>query len=209
MHLIRRCAPVLPFVPRVCTLLLAAAFPIAAQAQSTPFNSAPFSVPFTIPAENFDRGGQGVAYYDRAGNSGGKYRTSEDVDIIASCDSGGGNWVVNNFETGEWLKYTISVPIAGNYEIDLRASANYGTGAAFHVEVDNVNVTGSIPFPNTGGWCAFAWSSKKSVSLSAGTHVLKLFADKQYFNVNSLRVSGPSGSTDWPIPRPWKRCAIC
>src|SRR6185312_12654260 len=48
-------------------------------------------------AENFDKGGEGVAYHDNtAGNAGGQYRTTEDVDIVA----GGTGYIVNNFETG-------------------------------------------------------------------------------------------------------------
>ena len=195
MHSIRSCAPVPSLARRVCFAILAAAFPFAAAAQSIPYSGTPVTVPATIEAENFDRGGEGVAYRDnRSGNQGGSYRTTESVDIIASCDSVGGGYVVNNFETGEWMKYTINVPVAGNYEIDVRGSSKGQPGAAFHVEVDNVNVTGSVAFPNTGNWCGFTWSPKKTVSLSAGMHVLKLYADKQYINVNSLRVSSAAGS---------------
>ena len=199
MHSICIAAPVAaPFARRACIAILAAAFPFAASAQSTPFFGSPVAVPNTLQAENFDRGGQGVGYYDLTpANLGGQYRTSESVDIIASCDSAAPGYVVNNFQTGEWLNYTINVPVAGTYEIDLRGSSNYGTAAAFHVEVDNVNVTGSVPFPNTGAWCTFGWSPKRTVSLSAGTHVLKLHADSQYINVNTLRVSGPVGSTPY------------
>jgi hypothetical protein len=182
--------------PRLCSALVAAVFPLAAQAQSTPFSGSAVPVPATIEAENFDRGGPGVAYSDATStNAGGQYR-SEGVDIIASCDSAGGGYVVNNFQTGEWMNYTVSVPVAGSYDLELRGSSNY-PGAAFHIEVDGANVTGSVPFPITGSWCAFQWVGKKGVQLAAGTHVLKVFADKQYFNLNSLRVSGPIGSTPY------------
>ena len=187
-------APAAPLARRACLAIVAAAFPFAASAQSTPYFGSPVPVPNTLQAENFDRGGQGIGHYDLTpGNSGGQYRTTEGVDIITSCDPAAGAYVVTNFQTGEWMKYTINVPVAGSYDIDLRGSSNYGTSAAFHIEVDNVNVTGSVPFANTGGWCAFTWSPKRSVSLSAGTHVLKLHADSQYINVNTLRVSGPTG----------------
>ena len=198
MHSTRIAAPAAPFARRACIAILAAAFPFAASAQSTPYFGSPVPVPNTLQAENFDRGGQGVGYYDlTSANLGGQYRTSEAVDIIASCDSAVSGYVVNNFQTGEWMNYTINVPVAGTYEIDVRGSSNYGSSAAFHVEVDNVNVTGSVPFANTGAWCTFAWSPKRTVALSAGTHVLKLHADSQYINVNTLRVSGPFGSTPY------------
>ena len=125
-------APVSSAVRRATTLLalgagfgLAAALPLESLAQSTPYTT-PIAVPGTFEAENFDKGGQNVAYIDRvAGNAGGQYRTAEDVDIIASGDSAGGGYVVNNFETGEWLTYTISVPTTGDYDIELRASSAF------------------------------------------------------------------------------------
>jgi hypothetical protein len=69
-------------------------------------------VPAVIEAEQFDRGGAGVGYLDRvAGNAGGQFRPTEDVDIIAIT----GGYAVNNFQTGEWLAYTIQVPQTGQH----------------------------------------------------------------------------------------------
>src|SRR5438552_2565558 len=49
---------------------------------STPFTGVPYPIPGTIEAENFDKGGEGVAYHDTdAANLGGQYRTTEGVDI--------------------------------------------------------------------------------------------------------------------------------
>jgi hypothetical protein len=157
---------------------------------STPYFGTPIAIPATIEAENFDKGGEAVAYHDNLkGNAGGQYRTGEDVDIIASSDSAGGAYVVNNFETGEWMKYTITVPTAGNYDLALRLSSAFST-SAFHVEVDDVDVTGRIAVPNTGGWSAFQWiTAKAGLPLAAGTHVLKVVADQQYFNLNSVRLA--------------------
>src|SRR5437867_707725 len=113
------------------------------------------TVPGVIEAEDFDTGGEGIGYHDNVpGNSGGAYRTTEDVDIIASSDAAGGNYVIWNFDTGEWMAYTINVTQSGVYRIDARVSSGL-TGSAYHVEIDNVNVTGSVPVPNTGGWSIF------------------------------------------------------
>lgn len=157
---------------------------------STPYSGTPIAIPATIEAENFDKGGEGVAYHDNvAGNAGGQYRSSEDIDIIVSADSAGGGYVVNNFETGEWMKYTITVPVAGNFNLALRVSSSFAT-SAFHVEIDGVDVTGRIAVPGTGSWSAFQWiTAKAGLPLSAGTHVLKVVADQQYFNLNSVRLA--------------------
>src|SRR5690606_30031865 len=130
---------------------------------STPYSGTPIALPATIEAENFDRGGQGVAYSDRVpGNAGGQYRTSEDVDIIPS--PAGSGYVVNNFETGEWLNYTVNVPTAGQYDIALRASSMM-SNSAFRVLLDGNDVTGSVTVPNTGSWSTFQWVTRTGVNL--------------------------------------------
>src|SRR5712692_4888784 len=122
-------------------LLMGAGLPFAAQAQTTPmpFSGAPIAVPGSFEAENFDLGGEGVAYHDNTpGNQGGQYRLSEDVDIIVSSDPLGGGYVVNNFETGEWLNYTINVQATTLYTIEIRASTTF-SNSAFHMEMDGAN----------------------------------------------------------------------
>ena len=66
-------------------------------AGQTPFKGSPFSITktaiTTIQAEDFDNGGQGVAFNDTtAGNLGGAYRSTA-VDIAATTDTGGGHLV--------------------------------------------------------------------------------------------------------------------
>ena len=54
------------------------------QLSLTPFNGTPVNLPATIQAENFDNGGEGVAYHDNdAANQGGAYRQTG-VDVEAS-----------------------------------------------------------------------------------------------------------------------------
>jgi chitodextrinase len=170
----------------------------AGSAQS-PYSGTPIPVPSTFEAENFDVGGEGVAYHDATtGNLGGQYRTSENVDIVISSDSIGGGYVINNFTTGEWLSYTVNVATAGVYDIDIRASTTYST-SAFHVEIDGADVTGAITVPNTGSWDTWQWVGKKNVSLPAGKHVLKIHSNQAYFNINQIRVLA-SGATDTTRP---------
>ena len=156
---------------------------------SKPYKGSPIVVPATFEAENFDLGGEGIAYHDvTTTNSGGQYRTAEGVDMIASCDPEGGAYVINNIQSGEWLNYTISVPATGRYDIAIKAANNYATGT-FHAEIDGVDVTGPVSGLNTGNWCKFNWFGKTGIPLAAGQHVLKIFANAQYFNLNAIRVT--------------------
>src|SRR5206468_3404135 len=108
----------------------------------SPFGGSAWPIPGTIQAENFDNGGEGVAYHDNsAGNNGGAFR-STDVDIEATSDSGGG-FNVGWMTAGEWLNYTVSVAQSGSYTFKARVAAN-GAGGTFHVEFGGVNKTGPL-----------------------------------------------------------------
>jgi len=149
---------------------------------STPFGGTAASIPGVIEAENFDDGGEGLAYHDlSAGNAGGQYR-STDVDIAAAADSPAG-YTLGFVVAGEWVKYTVSVAAAGSYALEARV-ASQGAGGTFHVEVDGVDATGPFAIPDTGGWQVWATLSKAGVTLTAGTHVLRVVMD----------ANGPGGS---------------
>src|SRR5262249_59116685 len=166
----------------------AGAIPAAAQTTSSPYSGTPIALPATFEASKFHKGGEGVAYHDLVpGNAGGQFRLTEDVDIIASTDTAGGPYAINNFQTGEWLAYTVNVPSNANYDLAIRASSNMPTTGTFHMEVDGADVTGAVSVPNTGGWSTFQWFGKQNVALTAGKHVIKVVSDQQYFNMSAVR----------------------
>jgi hypothetical protein len=161
----------------------------------SPYSGVPSAIPGTWEAEDFDLGGQGAAYHDNvAGNSGGQYRPTEHVDIVASSDSEGADYAVNHFETGEWLAYTVDVASTGTYDIELRVSSqDWAPAPAFRLEIDGTEIPGPVDVPSTGSWEAFTWVKKPRVSLPAGRHVLKVVSERQYFDLNRIRVT-PSAS---------------
>src|SRR5438552_10325605 len=82
-------------------------------AAQMPFSGVPAAIPGMIEAEDFDTGGEGVAYHDSTpGNQGGGSRSNTDVDVQPG-GSGGQN--VGYIRGGEFLKYTIDVADAGTY----------------------------------------------------------------------------------------------
>lgn len=143
---------------------------------STPYPGPnPPNIPGIIEAENYDNGGQGVAYNDfNAGNIGGVYR-SNDVDIYPRTTANNG-FVVNDARAGEWLKYTINVPTAGIYDINVRYASQFNNGI-FHIEIDGTDVTGPMIANSTGHWATFQNLTKSGVSISAGQHVVRLVMD--------------------------------
>ncbi|MDP9311964.1 MAG: carbohydrate-binding protein [Chloroflexota bacterium] len=154
------------------------------------------SLPGRVEAENYITGGEGVAYHDTtSGNTGGKYR-SDDVDIQATSDTGGG-YNVAWIATGEWLDYKVKVIKSGSYTFNVRAATPYD-GKRFRIEVDGMNVTGSLTVPNTGGWQTWTSVASKPVTLSAGEHRLRLVAETDKFNLNAIDVKAAANAIALP-----------
>jgi len=151
---------------------------------SAPYNGVAAAIPGTIQVENFDNGGDGVAYHDTdAVNSGGQYRQTG-VDIEAT-EGGGQNigWAA----AGEWLAYTVNVASAGSYAADFRV-ASLGQGGTMHLELDGASISGPVRVPDTGWWQTWQVVSTR-VTLPAGTHALRLVMDSSGANA--------VGNIDW------------
>jgi hypothetical protein len=176
----------------------------AAPPGSTPFGGTAAAIPGLIEAENFDEGGEGVAYHDLTpGNAGGQYRAT-DVDIATTSDTGAG-YTLSYVAGGEWLKYSVSVAAAASYTLEARV-ASAGQGGTFHVEVDGTDATGPMVVPNTGGWQSWQTISRAAIPLTAGPHVLRVVVDTNgssgwWGNLNSLRwtVAGAAPPSSTPF----------
>lgn len=129
-----------------------------------------------IEAEDFDIGGQNVAFNEStAGNSGGWYRQgSVDIGVLDSVADPGGYKVMLT-TSGEWLEYSVNVPESGNYKLQLRHATGGLLTTGFRLYVDGANVTPSnIATPSTGSYQTYQIVRSNSFSMNAGTRVLKL-----------------------------------
>ncbi len=154
-----------------------------------------------IQAENFDTGGQGVAYNDSdAANNGGQYRTSERVDIQATTDAGGG-YNVGWIAAGEWLEYTVNVAAAGTYDLKLRVARQPSGSSSLRVLFGGVDKTGSLAVPSTGGWQTWADVSRTGVSLAAGQQLLRVSMTGGSFNVNWVEIAAVAPTQPLTVTR--------
>jgi uncharacterized surface protein with fasciclin (FAS1) repeats len=151
---------------------------------SSPWNEFPFYIPGVIGLEQYNRGGNKVAYLDFSlNNQGGQYRPADQVDIATA---GEGGLKVGWTETGEWMDYTVEVTETGEYDMSLRYGGNDDNGR-IHIEMDNKPVVGSaIMTPGTGGYDSFK-DVTTTVQLTAGRHILKFFIDFANFDLRFLK----------------------
>ncbi|KAF0192878.1 MAG: hypothetical protein FD165_648 [Gammaproteobacteria bacterium] len=180
----------------------AAGIPVVQLAVAT----GPFAINQIIEAEDFDEGGQGVAYYDvTPGNSlGGDYRPGEDVDIESGRGASNG-FSVGLVQLGEWLRYTVDIPASGLYDIDIRTSQPLG-GGQFHLDFNGDNVTGVIyPLPSGDpqNWDVIKVSG---VKLNGGVQQMRIVPDRvpswtpDIGNLDWFRITPSSAPA--LIPRP-------
>jgi hypothetical protein len=109
------------------------------------------------------------------------------VDIESTQDIDG-TYNVAYILQGEWLEYTINVPVSGKYDLNARVAAD-GDGKLFHIEMDGTDVTGPVNVPNTGGWQTWQTVSIKDINLTAGEHVMRIAFDASYMNLNYIEFS--------------------
>ena len=163
-----------------------------------PYRMRPATVPGAIEAEDYDLGGEGIAYHDaNANNNGRAYRPTEGVDLEATTDLGGGanvGWVV----PGEWIEYTVDAA-PGNYDVEVRV-ASMVAGGTLHLEFDGVDKTGPIVFDATGGWQNWTTIRAEDVTLGAGVQTMRLAIDAGEFNVNHITIAEPPDADGDRVP---------
>ncbi|HVR37146.1 MAG TPA: carbohydrate-binding domain-containing protein [Methylomirabilota bacterium] len=150
------------------------------------------SGPTRIEAENFDTGGEGVAYHDTtAVNQGNSYR-NEAVDVQFTTDEGGG-FNVGFIAAGEWLEYTVDAAATGTYELRLRVARLLSGSSALRVLVDGVDKTGDLAVPSTGGNQNWTTITQTGVTLDAGAHVVRIEMVGGSFSLNWFELEAEAG----------------
>jgi alpha-galactosidase len=163
-----------------------------------PFYGSPITIPADIQAENYDGGGEGVAFHDTdASNEFGFYRwDAVDIDRITGTSGG---FCVSTMKVAEWLNYTITIPSTDVYDISIRVSSSVRT-AQLRLKLDGVDVSGSISVPYTGsqGWRNVTVAE---IPLKAGTGDLRLNVDSGGCKIDYLNID----YTLKTISLPWQQ----
>ncbi len=147
------------------------------------------ATPYVLPAANFDLGGQGHAFNDDAGNPIGQdnYRRSFGDTGSYGVEIEGDGTNIGYINAGEWLQYTVEVVDGGEYWLDFALSAA-GDGF-FRIEIDGVNVSGSVFVPNNGSWSNWRMFPEPGlvVNLAEGKHKIRFITEQSGFNLKDLR----------------------
>lgn len=158
--------------------------PIATPSQS-PYGGVVKSIPGQIEAEQYDLGGQGIAYNDlTVGNTPNQFRT-DDVDIETTT---GGGYNIGYADPGEWLEYTVNVTASGAYNLEFRVAAIVA-GRTMHLEIDGVNISGTVTVPVGTGWQDFKSVVIPNVMLTSGQKIMRIVMDTGSANLNYVNIT--------------------
>lgn len=154
--------------------------------EQLPYGGQRAVIPGVIQSEEYDFGGQGVAYNDtEVANQGGEFRT-DGVDIELN---GEGGYNIGYINSGEWLEYSVEVEESAIYAVSAKV-ANGGTeDGFFHLEIDEDILVESEEITNTGGWSNWTSIFLGQTELSKGEHILRFVADQEFFNVDQFQFS--------------------
>jgi hypothetical protein len=166
-----------------------------------PFGGTPAAIPGTVQAENYDTGGQGVAYNIGSVNGTDNGYRSDGVDLEVTSDTGGGvdlGWTFG----GDWFKYTVNVATAGTYTVSFRIAAPTAVTDAFHLSNSSgTNLSGNVNVPATGGYQTWA-TVTANVTLPAGQQILTLNQDNGGWNLNYASFASSTVTVATPVFSP-------
>ncbi len=168
-----------------------------------PFSGSFCKLPGTVEAEDYDLGGEGLAYHETTvENIPGAYRPKEGVDVEAIA----GGFCVTNCEPGEWIEYCVDVAEAGSYEITIPV-ASFDGGGIFRISMAGKTVA-TLTAPKTGSWTTTADVSAR-FELEAGKQVMRVLILKRppfnldkfiFTNVTAFEHQELNGITLYPNP---------
>lgn len=143
----------------------------------SPFLENPISIPGKVEAENFDNGGEGVAYHYPSGISTEKeYRPNEGINIGTP---GAGLYHLGYIENEEWTEYTLNVMHPGKYSLIASVAGGGGSGGKFNLSFRKISAvnkyltTETFTVPGTSSWNTYTSISTTAV-LDSGIQIMRM-----------------------------------
>ncbi len=155
-----------------------------------PFFGTPLAIPGQIEVEDYDKGGEGLAFHeinnpwDPATNPYRQEGSAVDIGLDGGIYSVG--WIVG----GEWLEYTVDIEEDGLYDFVFRtASAYTANPPEISVYLDGSLVIPAFECPQTNSWETYADTEIQGIDLPKGQHVLRLYFNEGDLGIDYFKVS--------------------
>ena len=149
----------------------------------------PYSVAFILPGkiemEDYDLGGQGIAYYDKDVENQGEAYRNEGVDIVTvDSISESKGYAIGYTQEGEWTEYSIVTKKTAPYFYKAHVASGLDF-SSFILMVDGKQVADTVKIPQTDNWNTYTIVDGKTSTIESGEHILR------------VRISGAYANIDW------------
>lgn len=144
-----------------------------------------FTLPGKIEMEDYDLGGQGIAYYDKDVENQGEAYRNDGVDIVTvDSISDAKGYAIGYTQEGEWTEYSIAVEKTAPYFYKAHVASGLDF-SSFIIMVDGKQVADTVKIPQTDSWNTYTTVDGKTSEIEAGDHILR------------VRISGAYSNVDW------------
>ncbi len=154
--------------------------PAPTAATSTPFKGTPTVIPGQLQLEDYDLGGEGVAYHDTDGTNVGNTYRADGIDLSATSSTP----VISYTQPGEWLQYTVSIAESTLYDVSVLYATKYAS-CGFQLTLNGVALF-TLTLPNTTSYGVYKTVVQPRVQLPAGVHKLRFIVTRGSGNYNWL-----------------------
>ena len=162
------------------------------QTRQFPYSGLIITAPGVIQAEDFDLGGQKVAYHSFDDiNTLGFYRPDEGVEIDSVGET---NYAIFISQQGEWQEYSVSIDTASLFEVVLNVST-LEEGNTIQAQFNGAIHTESLPVPQGSSKNDFS-SVRDTVYLEAGVQVVRVFGESSGVYVDKIALNKVSIAED-------------
>ena len=155
-----------------------------------PFSGSPVLIPGLVKAVEYDLGGEGGAYHDSDVANQGFNRDPTVPRGTESVDTENGGEGLGNIgytAAGEWVKYAVNVQRGGLYRVTVRVASGAASGGSLRLSVNDIDKTGAVVVPVTGGYQVYQNLIINNVQLTADPNAgLKLDVVSAGFNFSKL-----------------------
>ncbi len=155
----------LPFMGRECAGQLPYVYPAS-------------NIPCKIPVENYDRGGEGIAYHKVQVISSTVYR--EDNAGIEECVNNKGHYYMKDLSRDEWLEYSVICNTEGEY----KAVVGFRGTAEISIAINSQIVSGYIKVASED----FTEVEIGNINIAEGEQVLRIRVHEGQIDFNKLSI---------------------
>jgi len=112
--------------------------------------------------------------------------TLNDASTVTHVQAANGAKVGNINNAGSYVQFTVNVPTAGTYTMNVRYDNGFGSTATHSVSV-NGGSGSSISYPATVDWGRYGWA-QKTVTLNAGTNTIRFTKGTNFAELDAIHL---------------------